>query len=917
MAKALNIVLTFIIFLAALAILDFSVNKGEIFTGFIGYAGDANGNLTIWDDSDSATIYRFQTIVFYANFTNATGQPISDLEGNVTINNLEGFSYAMTFNSTSGLWYYSTIFSSFTSNGTFEYNVTANSSVYALDLTAIDNYTIYPVFTYLIPSDYPTVEACFDAINNTPYVCKMNSTDNYYENFSTPNKKYSFFGFWTNAPSLYFGDILKNVTIDFNNASISKNNQVFIYANENYLGPSYNNFTFNNFNYESAGDNSYGLLADGGSDTVTIENVSIISKLYTVREFAGNFVMKNAFLYAPSAEGLHDLEGDAYIYNSSLIGGTVLRQGGSTGNIIARGSFFNDTFLDIAASTLNLDIRNSEFNFSAISIHDVGISENVSIVNNSFNKGADGANCIDLSSPQGGSDVIENNTFNNCASGVEYNVTWRIADSMYRYGGNNFNETTTPVLANVDTSQLIPIVQNGTDVSSLATGNNNFSLWLVDVPGAGAPFATLYVEEPNALTCADLATAFGGTCYLDEQDYLQANGPDQNYSVKNVSGLSIIQGNSRMFLNHVNLTFYANSSISVNYARNLQANISGNIFRNSTSITVKRGEANIWMNIFLDYPPIVDGIANASLCVKSKGNFYEKSLSVPSGDCGQVNLTSGSFTDSIGFRRQSSPVQPVHYDIFNNASGTLNFVESISSSSSLLSFNWPFDSGTYNIAILPWIEGSRINGTVFSGAFTFSKTSTPPGGGTGGGGGGGGIVSAPSNVSGNKLLTPGSPAVTQSLFVLQVYKYTTKLNGLEHKIVLLQILNGTQAVLEFSSNPINITFSQGETRKVDINGDGSEFIQVTMLQISQQSVTLNVSNAQPSAPAEEIAATPKANLPVEEKPAVPAVQPAQQIAPSKPNWMVPLFSAIAAIAVIAALTIYFRYFKKPGPPTKG
>ena len=712
MKRVVDVMVVIIILLLAFIFLDFSLNKGEIITGLIGYAGNANGNLTIWDDTDNGTFYTNQEIVFYANFTNSTGQPISDSEGNVTIN-LKGSLYSMDFNSTSGLWHYST---SFTNAGTFEYNVTANSSVYALDLMAIDNCTIASI-VHFVPGDYLTLEDCFDAINNTHHICKIN-VSNYYEKFSVPNKKYNFSSLGYGTYTLFIED-LDNVTIDFNNASVNKNDDVFIRAKGPAIVPAVN-YTFRNFNYESLGDSSFGMTTEGiiGSQNIMLENVSIISK-NSIASHGPVLIMKNVLFNAvPSIEGNHELfSGNIYIYNSTLTGGVISLEAGTL-NLVVRNSFFNDTFLNNDVTNLNTDIRNSMFNFSTIKMEGV-LGTTIVLVNNSFSHGIEGKNCIDvLSVVATGSNLIEGNTFENCGL-VEYNETYIISDSMYSYGGNNFNEST-PALANTDLSQIISISHNGTDVSGIATGLNNFSLWLMDLTSIGFPWVVVYVEQPNAISCNDFATAYGGTCYLDEQDYLQANGQYQNYTVKNVSGLSIIQGNDKMFMNYLNTTFfYANSSIFIDGP--VPTNISRNIFKNSTSITMKSGTANIWLNVFINYPPIVESAANASLCVNGSGNFYGESADVPSGDCGQVNLTSSSFTGSIQFKRQSSPILPVHYDIFRLAGTNWSFVGSVSSSSTgNISYSWPFSSGAYTIKIVPWINGSRINGTNFNGSFNFT-----------------------------------------------------------------------------------------------------------------------------------------------------------------------------------------------------
>ena len=689
MKRVVDVMVVIIILLLAFIFLDFSLNKGEIITGLIGYAGNANGNLTIWDDTDNGTFYTNQEIVFYANFTNSTGQPISDSEGNVTITVADS-SYSMNFNNTSGLWHFSITGGI---SGTFEYNVTANSSVYGADLFASDNYTINESYSYYVPGNYSTVEDCFDAINNTAGKCIINIS-NYAETFS-PDKSY------------WFGVGFENALVieSKNNLTINFNGMIARWYNTHFLRVVDSDLTVSGLNISSNGSSSKAFSIHGSS-SITLENSTLIAQIPIYTQH--NLFIKNTKL---SGEIAIDQEGGDSVIKNSKINGNLIHLG--SGIVLINNSFFNNSHIKLGETgETNGTLYNSTFfNSTIISLFPSG---NLTFVNNTISNCMQGEHGI---STYGAAVMIEGNTFENCGL-VEYNETYIISDSMYSYGGNNFNEST-PALANTDLSQTVSISQNGTDVSGIATGLNNFSLWLMDLTSIGSPWVVVYVEQPNAISCNDFATAYGGTCYLDEQDYLQANGQYQNYTVKNVSGLSIIQGNDKMFMNYLNTTFYANSSIFIDGP--VPTNISRNIFKNSTSITMKSGTANIWLNVFINYPPIVESAANASLCVNVSGNFYGESADVPSGDCGQVNLTSSSFTGSIQFKRQSSPILPVHYDIFRLAGTNWSFVGSVSSSSTgNISYSWPFSSGAYTIKIVPWINGSRINGTNFNGSFNFT-----------------------------------------------------------------------------------------------------------------------------------------------------------------------------------------------------
>ncbi|MBW3023343.1 hypothetical protein KY308_04530, partial [Candidatus Woesearchaeota archaeon] len=110
--------------------------KGSI-TGFTGFPGSSSGgmNLTIWDEADtggepytSPPKHRNDTIIFFANLTNATDGTIIDI-ANVSINISGFFSGKMTFNYSRQLW---TIPINIYINDTnFDYNVTASHGAYS------------------------------------------------------------------------------------------------------------------------------------------------------------------------------------------------------------------------------------------------------------------------------------------------------------------------------------------------------------------------------------------------------------------------------------------------------------------------------------------------------------------------------------------------------------------------------------------------------------------------------------------------------------------------------------------------------------------------------------------------------------------------------------------------------------------
>ena len=112
-------------------------------THFSYYAVGEKTNLSIWDDTDaeggSWTKYPGDVIGFYANYTNSTGDPITD--GNCTIkfnftSSWFGFDN-MTYNSGSGLYEYDKTFST---DGFYKYFVNCTSNVE--NITAQDDFWI-------------------------------------------------------------------------------------------------------------------------------------------------------------------------------------------------------------------------------------------------------------------------------------------------------------------------------------------------------------------------------------------------------------------------------------------------------------------------------------------------------------------------------------------------------------------------------------------------------------------------------------------------------------------------------------------------------------------------------------------------------------------------------------------------------
>jgi len=108
---------------------------------FTGYAIGSNASLTIWDETDpeggSQTKYPGDQVIFFANYTNATG-PIDGADCNVSF--ADSLDNPMNWNASSYLYEYNR---SFVSAGTFDWNVICNKTGFDT-LTANDTVLITP-----------------------------------------------------------------------------------------------------------------------------------------------------------------------------------------------------------------------------------------------------------------------------------------------------------------------------------------------------------------------------------------------------------------------------------------------------------------------------------------------------------------------------------------------------------------------------------------------------------------------------------------------------------------------------------------------------------------------------------------------------------------------------------------------------
>jgi len=150
-----------------LILLIFVLIGGIIFikpriTGFAVVEGNV-ARLIIYDTTDNTTIYPNKEVIFYANFTNITSN-VSIL-GYCNITFEDSADNAMTYSS--GLYIYNRTFSS---NGTFEYNITCTDESYET-LTAVDNVFITARENVCIGANYNF--SCKEIVNES---CTLNGT---------------------------------------------------------------------------------------------------------------------------------------------------------------------------------------------------------------------------------------------------------------------------------------------------------------------------------------------------------------------------------------------------------------------------------------------------------------------------------------------------------------------------------------------------------------------------------------------------------------------------------------------------------------------------------------------------------------------------------------------------------------------
>ncbi|MBD3313405.1 hypothetical protein GF345_03100, partial [Candidatus Woesearchaeota archaeon] len=576
----------------------------------------------------------------------------------------------------------------------------------------------------------------------------------------------------------YFGDdaieiASANVTLDCKGVTLAGDNGAG--SDGIYYYRQGGNTTIKNCNVENF---SRAILMDSYDDAdknMTLNN-SRAENAYVKFDYAvsnvHNLTVKNSYYYDSHGAGGSLIE-DVSITNTSSVYAFFLEYGDnniirrlnvSSSHLTTQGVRISGTSTDnlledsyISASgaagiTLNNNdhrniIRNTTITGTQVGM-DIGTGSNT-IHNCTISDTAMQAIKYDSTAVGNSGINITNNSIINSGNGTR-STGYVISHSPHNFSGTEYDGLVR--LYDDSLSAFVNIASDDTGVSSIIDGTNNITrLWLYNdtnnILGSGAGTkCTIYVKDGYPNTCAALVAAYGGSCdYVVEDAWVFAEngaGNDYSFNTSILASAPIIEGQtSPAYLNYSNTSWQVHAPVEVNVGNNW-ANISGNTIQNtdnrqsyySMNISGSEGAGgyttNIWHNN-LYTSTIINNSGNTIFCLNDIGNFYEESLSVPEGDCGQSNITyptSGETFSGDEVIRSNWTVQSsqntVYYDVFANRAYDGSSIRLGNTTDNNLSFGaWNLESGTYTLLIIPYILGSRYNGTNAEGNnFTINET---------------------------------------------------------------------------------------------------------------------------------------------------------------------------------------------------
>lgn len=615
----------------------------------------------------------------------------------------------------------------------------ANNTQCFNDLTIKDGFFHFEVehfsdYSVNVSGNFLTLEECLITRNNTGDRCLLNNVTHYevfnstagYKNTKvriTANMNYTYIDF--NSSELY-GITTDNIWTEFGADNVTIKN-LTLRGTQRHLRIHSTNTTFENVLSDTCVDDNY----FSGADNLIIRNSTFINcSIHTAN--SDNMLITDVVVKAKDraavGTGIIQVHGWYNVLNDTYC---EVSPGGIDGleSCISVGHQYNNItnnevkalsvfgFEETTTNNYNNVFRNN-FVYNATKGNDLGASINTFINNTFENCTEECFNGLMTYTGNGWSNII-NNSFRNCgATHSDLYEEYRISYSPEETGGNCYN--TFVGIYTADYLTFKQITADGTNVSNVVTGTNDFSLWLCST---GATRYMLIIEEPQSqATCNAVCGASGLACDYFENNFITDNGYPNNYTYNENTICG--GGTSPAYLNFYNYTedFQDFYPLRLTIGNN-EANITGNVFEdtdgrtnyysaNFTGHTSSAYMAYAWLNHFYNGDVLASG--NITFCYDNEGNYYEESLTPVSTDCGQINitdyttynLTNESLTE-VDWTAQSSRF-PVNY--------TLLFIGSSYSyeySTNETEFNATLAYDEYNLSIIP--NDGNYNGTIATG----------------------------------------------------------------------------------------------------------------------------------------------------------------------------------------------------------
>jgi parallel beta-helix repeat protein len=477
-----------------------------------------------------------------------------------------------------------------------------------------------------------------------------------------------------------------------------------------------NSMIFNNTGSISSSGILLGMHPDVSADIQHLVFSDAVATAILVMDSDSNTIMQNRFAISDvginasvSNENINDVESKNLTFASLIV------KSGSAGNQIINNSFTNSSlpflafdwnpnkaanssiFVEVYGAAISSDspgnylahnnFKNIITDTSALtsafgaSLNNIVLVEKAGIMVESAN------NTIYANTfynPDSGDALVfgENNTFllnHFLSGGVSGSSSHYASYSPLYYNGEYFNDTYGFVIPSPLSVQAV--TGDNTQITS-ADGTNSYDLFLFndtnDALGQGnGKMSTMLCTGCYALgitSCSALESATGmspGECRYYKQNAFNSGGMASNYS----------------WTDTFNSSYYV---------------ISGN-----------------------PTPPYLAAKTSVALlntfCVNGEGNFYEQDLTPLEGDCGPANITTfavGGGATNVFWQNQSAH-SLVTYDVLvnNTATGDVYLLGSTTATNFSIDTS-TYDSSFFSIELVPWVTGSRFNGThVFSPMF--------------------------------------------------------------------------------------------------------------------------------------------------------------------------------------------------------